>query len=232
MSNFNRLSLALVAALFVLAIACGGDDKSTASKDDPAKVLSDAVAAINNVQSFHFKLDHENGSTPMPLNLELVSAEGDVAVPDRIKAEVRAKAISLNVRLDVIGIGENTWITNPFSRRWERLPGAALRDIADPAALAKALVESLRDVRIEGRSEVDGTSNYHLQGNLDSGALAMALPIAEPGYQASVDLYIAESDSLPRRARIGGRLSNADNENVVRVVEFTRYNESVTIVAP
>ena len=229
---FLKLFTGVFAILSLFVVARGGSDSPPVAVDDPARILEASVAAVEDVDSFHFTLEHENGSTPMPLNLELVSAEGDVAVPDRLKAEIRAKAASLNVRLDVIGIGEDTWVTNPFSRRWERLPGAALRDIANPAALVEALVASLQDVRIDGRSEVDGVSTYHLKGSLDSGMLAEALPIAEPGHTASVDLYVAEDDSLPRRARIAGRLSNADTENIVRLVDFSRYNEPVTIEAP
>jgi hypothetical protein len=231
MISLRSALTALLAMVSLLVLSCGGDGKPAAA-NDPAEILKASVAAVEGVQTFHFKLDHENGTTPMPLNLELISAEGDVAVPDRVKAEIRAKASALSVRLDVIGIGEDTWITNPFSRRWERLPGAALRDIANPAALVEALVGSLQDVKLEGRNEIDGASTHHLRGSIDSGKLADALPIAEPGFTASVDLYVAESDSLPRRARISGRLSNNDAENIVRQVDFSRFDEPVKIQAP
>ena len=226
-----RFFLVGLVATFVLVLGCGGDDKSSSS-NDPSEILSASVAAVQDLDSFHFKLDHENGSTPMPLSLELTSAEGDIVVPDRLKAEIRAKASALNIRLDVIGIGEETWITNPFSRRWERLPGAALREIANPAALVGVLVEALQDVQLAGMTEVDGTSTYHLRGTIDSGALADALPIASPGHTAAVELYVAESDSLPRRARISGPLSNGEPEDIVRQVDFSRFNEPVTIQAP
>jgi hypothetical protein len=207
-------------AFVAVVLACGGGDNDNASGDDPQAILNSSVAAVGNVDSFHFRLDHENGSTPMPLSLDLTSAEGDIVVPDRLKAELRAKAVALNIRLDVIAIGNDTWITNPFSRRWERLPGAALTDIANPAALVSTLVEGLQDVQLA------------LQGSMDSAALAEALPIAQPGYSPAVDLYIGQSDSLPRRARISGPLSSGEADNIVRQVDFSRFNEPVTIQAP
>ena len=222
----------LVAAAF-LVIACGGDKKEAAS-DDPAAILRSSVEAVQQVNSFHFKLDHENGSTPIPLGIpvELTSAEGDIQVPDRVKAELRAKAAALNMRVDVIGIGNDTWITNPFSRRWERLPGAALSEIANPAALVSTLVGTLKDVQLVGKTEMGGTSTYQLKGSIDSATLAAALPVAELGYAPSVDLYIAESDFLPRRARISGPLTKGEPENIVRQVDFSRFNEAVSIQAP
>jgi hypothetical protein len=218
-------------AVVALVLACGGDNDNAAG-NDPQAILNSSVAAVGNVDSFHFRLDHENGSTPMPLSLDLTSAEGDIVVPDRLKAELRAKAVALNIRLDVIAIGDDTWITNPFSRRWERLPGAALTDIANPAALVSSLVKGLQGVQLAGTTDINGASTYHLQGTMDSTALAEALPIAQPGYSPSVDLYIGQSDSLPRRARISGPLSSGEADNIVRQVDFSRFNEPVTIQAP
>ena len=74
----------------------------------------------------------------MPLNLELVSAEGDVVVPDKLAADVKSEgARRINVSVKVIGIGDKTWVTNPFTRNWQSLPGATLKDIADPGSAGR-----------------------------------------------------------------------------------------------
>jgi hypothetical protein len=187
---------------------------------------------VQDVTSFHFELDHENGATPMPLGLELTSAEGDVAVPDRLKAEVRARAAAVSVTLQVVAIGDKTWVTNPFNRRWQELPGASLSDIADPATLMAVLVQNLQDVLITGEIEIDGEKGYRLEGTLDSGALSQALPSARPGQSVRVDLWINASDALPRRARLDGPLSSGEDEDIVREVQFSRFNAGVDITAP
>ena len=79
-----------LAFLAVLAACGGGGD--TPPPADPEQVLRRAAERLKDVKSFHFSLGHENGTTAMPLNLDLVSAEGDVAVPDRLAADVVAKA--------------------------------------------------------------------------------------------------------------------------------------------
>jgi hypothetical protein len=227
----NRFFASITLLLLPLLVACSGGNDAPENLD-PAKVLASAVSAIGDVQTFHFQLTHENGTTPMPLNLQLSSAEGDVAVPDKLTAKVRAKASNLNVDVEVIGIGNQTWVTNPFTRRWQTLPGATIKDIADPAALAETLVQQVKNARIESQDEVLGAASYHLTGTIDSAAIASALPIAEPGHNAKVDIWIGTQDALPRRARITGRLTAGEPENIVRQVDFSSYDAGVSITPP
>ena len=233
MTMRNRFLLPILIPLIALAIACGGGD-SDPPKDAPdaTVVLAAATAAVEKLSSFHFRLTHENGSTPMPLNLELVSAEGDVAVPDRLKAQVRAKATSINVNLDVIGIGDRTWVTNPFSRRWQELPGANINQIADPARLVNTLLGNLQEAAVAGEGQVDGVKSYKVTGSIDSGVIEEALSAAEPGLPVAVELWIGVDDSLPRRARLTGRLAAPEPENIVRQVEISRFNARVDIAPP
>lgn len=69
----------------VLAAACSGGEEA-APELAAEEILSRSVAAVGELSSFHFRLGHENGSTRIPLNLELKSAEGDVVLPDRTGA--------------------------------------------------------------------------------------------------------------------------------------------------
>jgi hypothetical protein len=168
----------------------------------------------------------------MPLNLQLTSAEGDVVVPDRLAAEVKAKAASISATVRLISIGERTWITNPFTRAWQTLPGVSASDIADPRGLVDAVVRGLEDVSLEGQDEVDGTQAYHLKGTLPSEALQEALGVARPGHKVQVDLWIGTRDDLPRRARLSGRLAEAESADIVRQIDFSNFNSNVEIRAP
>ena len=170
MSKLSLLVVLLLASFCLSVPACGDDTK--ASRPDAAQLLQRATAATQAVKSFHFKLSHENGATPMPLNLQLTSAEGDVVVPDRLQADIRAKASSLSASLKVVSIGDRTWITNPFSRRWQLLPNASLRDIADPARLVTSLLSGLSEPAFVGQDEVEGTKTHHLTATVDAAALA------------------------------------------------------------
>jgi hypothetical protein len=200
--------------------------------DAAADVLQQATDATAQVSSFHFVLSHENGSTPLPLNLDLDSAEGDVIVPDRMKADVDAKAAGINVSVQVIGIEDQTWVTNPFTRNWQELPGTNIRDFANPAALVSGLLPSIQNPQMSDGGKVDGVDTDHITGTMDSAALKDALGIAEAGHQVTVEAWIGKDDNLPRRVRLAGALSDAEDSDVVRNVELSRYNQPVDISPP
>jgi hypothetical protein len=220
-------------AFLMLVCACSSDDKSNDNSPppDPQVVLSDAARAVTALNTFHFRLEHENGNSPLPLNLRLVSAEGDVALPDRLKADVRARSGSLNLDVQVLSIGDKTWITNPFSRQLQELPGVTLSDITDPAALLSLVTEELDDVKFVDSKELDGVDTYHLSGTLDSSVLAPVLPV-ESGKSANVDIYVGKEDNLPRRAELRGAIADGDASNIIRRIDFSDFDEPVDIAPP
>ena len=161
------IGLSLVAAL-VLA-GCGGSGNNKSSSSGPAasptptgqQVIQQSAAAVQALQSFHFVFSHQNGTTPLPLGMGLDSAEGDVGVPDKLSADVKAKAGGINVSVKVIGIGDKTWVTNPFSRAWQQLPGASIHDFADPATLVTSLLPKIQNPQIVGTA--NGRRRQHLR---------------------------------------------------------------------
>lgn len=225
----------LLAPLLALAfVGCGGGSDSKPPSNAPAAVdlLNKSGAATKAAKSFHFNFTQENGTMPMPLSFRLVSAEGDYAAPDRIKAGVKAKAASANVSVDVIGVGERTWITNPFTRKWQSLPDTTVSDIADPSAIVGALLNGLKDPKVVGEQDIDGVKTYRVAGTIDSTVLRSAFSTVEAGYTNNVDLWLGATDSLPRRARIAGQLYKDDPSNVSRQVDLTKFGAAVDIKAP
>jgi hypothetical protein len=222
----------LLSAILLAACGGGGESKPSASAPTSSELLNKSAAATKAARSFHFNFTQENGTLPMPLSFRLVGAEGDYLAPDRIKAEVKAKAASANVSVDVIGVGERTWITNPFTRRWQNLPDTTVADIADPSAIVGALLAGLKDAKLTGEAQVDGVRTYRLSGTVDSTALRSAFSTVEAGYTNTIDLWLGADDSLPRRARIAGQLYKDDATNVARQVDLSRFGSTVDIKPP
>jgi len=228
------IRLLILACFAALLLACGGDDSNDSQPStDPQALLQRAAAAVKDAGYFHFKLTQENGSTPLPLNLELVSAEGDFQVPGRLAADVRAKAAgAVNVSVKVVAIDDQTWITNPFTRDWQRLPGASLRDLADPGTLLTTLLPKVTDPSLGEESEVNGVKTVKVEGSIDSGELRDALSFARPGNSVKVEAWIGVDDSLPRRIRLTGRLVSDEDENVQRQIDLSHFGEAVQINPP
>jgi outer membrane lipoprotein-sorting protein len=226
------LCLAGLAWLVAFVVACGGNGNA-ADGADAQEILSKSAARFDSVKTFHYKLTHEKGSIPIVLNLRLVSAEGDVIVPDRVTADVEAKAGPTTVRVKVVGVGDKTWITNPFTREFQAAPGnAAIGDIIDPVGLVKAVASSIEAPEIRGTETVDGVTTYHISGSLPSDALVDSLSFADAGRDLTVDAWVGKEDSLLRRARLRGPLLPDEDENVVREISLSKFDVPVTIEAP
>ena len=230
------LLLSALVVLCLLPLACGGGGKkpdSAGPLPPAADVLSKAVESAASMKTFHFRLEHENGVTTIPLGLGLTTAEGDVIVPDRMKAKIEAKAGTQPVRVEVIGIGDEAWMTNPFNRQWQPLPsGNTIRDVFDPAQGIKAVANALENPEVTAEEQVGGVATYRVEGTVDSGVLEAAAPIAEPGLTVKVGVWIGKDDSLIYRVRLEGPLSPDEPPNIVRKLDISKFDESVSIEPP
>ena len=197
MKRYAAATIATLAVVAAFLAACGGGGSNkpatTGPLPTPDAVLSKATDAFQSMQTFHFRLEHDNGGSPIPPGLTLITADGDVIVPDRMSAKLDAKAGQQTVNVSVIGIGDQGWITNPFSRQWQPLPsGTSIKDIFDPAQGVKAIIGSLQGAQVTGEESVDGTA---------CAVLDLAAVSAKLAYRTGV-LWVATSDGLPRRLRL------------------------------
>jgi hypothetical protein len=224
----------LLFALLPLACSCGGKKQQpTGTLPPAADILAEAVERAAAMKTFHFRLEHENGETPIPLGLGLSTAEGDVIVPDRMRAKVEAKAGTQPVRVEVIGIGDEAWITNPFNREWQPLPsGNTIRDVFDPAQGITAVANALENAEVTAEEKVGGVDTYRVEGTVDSAVLEAAAPIAEPGLTVTVKVWVGKDDSLIRRVRLEGPIAPGEPSDIVRKLDISGFDESVSIEPP
>lgn len=249
MRRHKRATLAaLLVMLAIVLAACGNDDagdegqtgaaSATPAAPDPATLAMQAADSIEAVKSMHFLLQHENGGTPIVLNLEMTRAEGDLVKPDRLRADVEAVARQLgnaNVKVKVVNVGDKAVITNPFNtRQWVPLPGSnRLADIFDPGAGTTAALRAAKDLRIAGEETLNGVKVWRLEGNVDATALsAVASTIAAPGYTAKGIAWIGQAKPLVYRVRLEGPLGPDDPPNIVRIIDLSKFDENVTIELP
>ena len=233
------LAIAIAAPFgaFLLALAaCGGGGKSTTSTGTlpPAgSILPAAVRAFDSLQTFHFNLTHENGTSPIPNGLQLVSADGDVVVPDRMHANIEAKVGNQTVKVEIIGVGDQGWMTNPFSRQWQPLPsGTTIKDIFDPTQGVKAIIGSLQNAQVAGQEKVGGAQTWHIKGSIQSDVLTTAVPIARPGLTVGIEAWIDIDDSLIRQVYLEGPIAPGEADNIVRKLALSDFGEQITITPP
>jgi hypothetical protein len=229
--------LAVLLAGLALAAACGGGGEKAAptpaNLPQADEILPKVVERVGTLKSFHFRLEHENGLSPIPFDMKLRTAEGDIQVPDRMEAKLETDVGGALLRVEVIGIGEEGWMTNPFSHDWQALPeGTTISAIFDPAAGIQAVARSLQDVRVADVEKVGGDNTYLLEGQVDSGVLEAAAPIAEPGLTVNVKLWVGIDDYTIRQVRLEGPFAPDEPENIVRILILSKFDEPVSIEPP
>ena len=223
------LACVVLAALFLSACSGGGDSPKPVPTPEAVALLKVAADKMAAVKTFHFILDHENGGTPIINSLSMRRAEGDMDVPDKMRADVSAVAPSFgNLRVDVqvVAVGDTAKITNPFNRaRWEPLPGKTpLSAIFDPAAGAVALLRSVTDAHITGTEKINGIDTWKVEGPLKATDLVAFMPTAEAGYTLKGTAWIGQTDKQLYRVRLEGAAGADDAPNVVRKLDFSKYD--------
>lgn len=220
---------AVAAALFVLAAAgCGGEGDGASA----AQIVSESASATEAVRRFHFTLDVRN--VPRSgAGLQLTSAEGDVVVPDRARADVAGTFAGVPITSRLVAIGDDVWLKNPLSGAWESIDVSATPiALLDPSRGVLAVMEGIRGPSDEGTEVLDDVTLRKVSGTAAAADVAPLVAVAPSEQEVRVTLWVGEDDRLLRRIEVSGPVAEGEPADVLRVVEVSRFDEPVTIEAP
>jgi len=210
------------------------------TSQDPTAFITRAAEATLAQSTFHFTIRNDQGRTsPFP-GVQLQGVEGSVRQPDRFQAIASAKALFLNVDIQVVGIEGRLWMSNPIQgakHLRERAVDARYLPLTRPDNVVHLLLKLLDNPRID-RTEDDRqrgaltvvAGSFNLTRLKEVAPELVAGPILT-GKALPVEIWI-DSDSIIRRFKIRGPMVSYDDETVVRVVEFSRFGEPVSIPQP
>lgn len=223
----TRLGALTVASAVALALAgCGGG-----GGDSPEDVVAASVTATGEVGTFHFTFDSEN--VPVGGGLQLTGAEGDAVVPDRVAADVTGSFGGVPLQSKVVAIGEDVWLLNPLTGSWQSVDvGTTPRALLDPAGGVLGVLEQVEELADDGTESLDGVETRRLVGTATAEAVAPLVAVTPGDGITDVTLWIGSEDSILRRIRVEGAVAEGEPEDAVRVVEVSRFDESVTIEPP
>src|SRR5579863_2179922 len=119
--------LALV--LLLMLTACGGSTPTNAPSAQ--QLIKNAQAAIQKVTSYHFNLTVDNPGTGGVLVIK--SADGDILVPHRLKANANVLILGNVVQVQIITIDSNQYVTDPITGSWMHTTG-----LLDPRSLSNS----------------------------------------------------------------------------------------------
>ena len=234
------LGVALVGCLAL--VACGGGDGEGGEEDidslDVQELLDSAVIQFTEMESFHFALDFAGDTSPLEqLQVDMQSIKGDVIIPDRLKAEVQARATQfggLNVNVDLIGVGEDAWFTNPLNRsEWLHFDGGnPLNGLFNPSDGVAAVIRGAANPTVTGEEVLEGVETWMVEGTIDSGDLTAFLDSAEAGYPVKGTIWIGKEDKVIYRIYLLGQLTADEPEDILRRLDFSNFNEVEPIEPP
>ena len=217
-------------ALFALALAACSEAATPTPEPLSATDVRDlAVEALGNVSSFAFSVEHEGPPTDLGGGLTLESASGTASMPGRARtlAKARVAALNIAVELGIVQIGQDAYMQDPFSGVWREAESLPFSFHAINEAVADALVAATGVRLVEEPSD-----GFVLEAALPSDALRALVPNAAEGLSLTVRVWVSQGDFLVSRIRLSGPILAGEGQDMVRVVEFSKYDEPVSIERP
>lgn len=214
-------------ALLLLLAGCGGNTQAAPSAQ---QLIKSAQTAILKVTSYHFNLTAQNISTTGQLPIQ--SADGDIVVPDKLKANATVLFNGQPFPTQVIAIGsdEYVYVITSWQKTSELLDPRKLSDAQTGVA---ALLGQLENPSTPSDSSTDGTPCWSISGKLDASILAAFTGGNAPaGSTVDVTTCLGKSDNLPYLIVLKGIAAQGDSSQTVRTFKFSKFNEQVTITAP
>ncbi len=228
------VAVVLTLSLFS-AYACSLDSTPTPTQTGLSveEILSRAADRFEILQSFHFKMTHDGGATPIALGLEMETVEGDVVAPDRMAVTIEAKASGLFFEVEAITMGDDTYMTNPFTQKFENLSDTTtVGGFFDAADGVGSIITTATNPFVLSIEALSGVPVYRLGGMVRSEDLQSISPSATEGNVLEVELWIGQEDFLVRKLTLDGRITEEEEEGIVRTIILSRFDEAVTIERP
>lgn len=223
----------LALALVALLAGCGSAKKTATHSSQPtaASIAQQTAKKTAALKSFHFV--YQVKSPPSGGGLVLHSADGDVALPGKLKANVSGTYMHIPLSSQVVFAGGKAYLKNPLSGSWQSFStSASPTGYFDPSKGVFAVIKRSDALQLSGTTTVDGTTCWRLTGKLPAQDVAGFL-ITKPGSQrVPVELDVGTQDSLLRRIRIEGPVNPSEPKDVERVITLSRFDEPTSITAP
>lgn len=226
-------TLAVVLSLIIFMVTVTGCTKSAPAPLSASEIISKSSEKMEAINSFHFVLDQVGGGTPIAMGLEMTNAVGDVVRPDRLKATISGKLSGMYLEVQIITVGEEMYMTNPLTGKWELLPTQfSVLKVFDPNTGIAAILKGIVDLAKLSDEEMEGAICYHLSGSIDSDELRPITVSSVEGVTIPIEVWIGEEDFLVRHIKLEGKITEAEVEGIIRTLKLSNFNEEVSIEVP
>lgn len=239
-TSMQRILSTAFAALSILLLFAGCTLPWKHSRVTPGaqptaqQLLNDLQKSFATVTTFHVVMQVQNPGPSAAGIVQIRSANGDVIMPDKVKAQATVTLSGQAVAVNLISIGNQQFITDPITGQWRVIKG-----ILDPRTLTNpktGLISVIAKVQNVGQPVADTVGNtacWRIKGQLDAKYLAFFTGGGVPaGTMLQTSACIGKADALPYQVIVSGRAAAGDTAQTSRTFLLSNYNESLQITAP
>ncbi len=225
--------------LVFVGLACSSDDISeddgSSGAADIATRLDAAASKHEDVNSVHFRIEHENGGTEVIPDTLMISSEGAVKGTEALTLKIVAESFGFRVNLQVRILDGTAWLTNPLTNQWEeedlaidalfagsRATPQIARQIVDPVLADVELIRDEEAQRINGMIAADlAVKIWGIPEDTD-----------QVGGNVEISIWLRSSDDRIVQLQIDGPLTALDKDNIVRRITFWDFDVPFEVEAP
>ncbi len=207
----------------------GASPKPTAQQ-----LLAAVHKSFSSVSAFHVVMRVQNAGSTAGSQFQIRNADGDVVLPDKIKAQATVILSGQAVTVNLISIGDTQFITDPVTGQWRVIKGALdPRTLTNPNTGIISVVSQLQNANTPTDDTINGIPCWRITGKLEAKTLAF---ITGGGVPANSVLQTSEcigkNDSLLYQVIVTGQAAASYTPQTTLTFLLSNYNEHVIITAP
>ena len=211
---------------------------SNAAANSPKPTTKQLLAALQknfrNVSAFHVTIQANNPGKAITNGIQLLNANGDIVMPDKVKAQATVVLSGQSITVNLISIANNQFITDPITGQWRVIKGLLdPRTLTNPDTGIASLIGKVQNVSQPADDTVNGVPCWRVTGQLDAKYLAFFTGGGVPsGTILQTTSCIGKSDMLPYQLKVTGQAASWDMTNTSRTFLISNYNENISISLP
>src|SRR5215469_308313 len=224
--------LTIASALLIVGCAPPWQHSNNAAANGGVKptalqVLASIQKNFPQVNSFHVLMKADNLGTSSGSQIQIRSADGDVIMPDKVKAQANVLFSGQPVTVKLISIGNIQYLTDPITGQWRVVKGVLnASTLTNPDTGLISLSSKLQNVTGPTDDIVNGVPCWRVNGLLEAKYLAFLTGGGVPaGTMLQTSICAGKSDGLPYRLSVVGQAAKSDTSQTSRIFNISGYNE-------
>ena len=236
--------------LVLVLAACNGDDDDEGSDGevDPTALLEDAAQQLDDTDAFEIVLEvsgapvfFDADAIGLDTPIQFRRAEGFVARPDALQANVTVLIEDSAVEIEVIAVAEDQYLFHPALTfgQWQAItfsPDFNPETLLEGEQSIAEALRTVQEVTYVGEADLDGLTVHHLQGQVEASqvkAVTVGLIGTETG-NVQTDIFIRQDNGRLEQLVLEEPINpNIDPERpAVWAIGVYDYGADVTITRP